>query len=517
MANKIIINANEVKNIIDRMIYGHFVEHLGRCIYDGIWVGEDSPIPNTRGIRNDVVEALKQIKIPCLRWPGGCFAEEYHWENGIGPKESRPKTVNSHWGGVIENNHFGTHEFFDLCEQLGTEPYICGNVGSGTVYEMQRWIEYITFADQSQMAELRRKNGREKPWGLKYFGIGNENWGCGGRMRAEYYADEFNRYNNYVKDYGNNKLFRIAAGPRNDNYHWTEVIMREAGMFMDGIALHYYTRLGDPVIEINSPDGNRKYIRDDSRKRTSATVFTEEEWFATMKAAIRTETIVENHSQIMDKYDPEKKVALIIDEWGTWFDCEEGTNPSFLYQQNTLRDALVAGTSLNIFNNHSSRVRMTNIAQLVNVLQALILTEADKMILTPTYYVYDMYKIHQDAMLLNFALFSDDYNYKGETLKQINASVSKDKEGNINVTFCNIDPNKPAKVTCYIEDIEGIKEVKGRVLTGNDMRVHNTFDQPDNIKPTDFNDFLIKGNNLYINIPYKSVVSLVIKCLVKEN
>ncbi|HEY5466552.1 MAG TPA: alpha-L-arabinofuranosidase C-terminal domain-containing protein, partial [Clostridia bacterium] len=476
MSNQMVIHAGSEKNTIDRMVYGHFAEHLGTCIYGGIWVGEDSGIPNTRGIRNDVVEALKAIKIPCLRWPGGCFADEYHWKDGIGPKEERKRMINSHWGGVVENNHFGTHEFLDLCEQLGTEPYICGNVGSGTVQEMSEWIEYMTFDGESPMTELRRKNGREKPWKIKYFGVGNENWGCGGRMTAEYYSGEYNRYNIYARNYGENQLYRIAAGPRNDNYHWMEVMMREAGLFMDGIGLHYYTRLGDKNVSITMPDGNVRYVRDPIRNRTSATVFSEKEWFGIMKAAIFTDELIETNSRIMDKYDPDKKVALVIDEWGTWFECEPGTNPGFLYQQNTLRDAVSAGTSLNIFNNHSDRVRMTNIAQTINVLQAVILTDDEKMILTPTYHVYDMFKVHQDARLLEFELDSEKYHYGEDTLKQVNASVSKNADGDINITFCNIDPNKDAKVTCKIKGIDGIQAVSGTVLTSKDMTTHNTFE-----------------------------------------
>lgn len=511
MGNQMIINAKSEKNVIDRMIYGHFAEHLGRCIYGGIWVGEDSDIPNTRGIRNDVVAALKKIKIPCLRWPGGCFADEYHWQDGIGPKEGRKEMINTHWGGVLENNHFGTHEFFDLCEQLDTEPYICGNVGSGTVQEMSEWVEYMTFDGKSPMSDLRQKNGREKPWKLKYFGIGNENWGCGGRMRAEFYADEYNRYNLYTRNYGNNKLYRIAAGPRNDLYHWTKVMMREAGMYMDGLALHYYTRLGDPVIEMRMPDGNVKMLRDEGRSRTSATVFGEKEWFGTLKAAIHTEELIEKHARIMDEYDPEKRVALIIDEWGTWFDCEPGTHPGFLYQQNTLRDALVAGTCLNIFNNHSDRVRMTNIAQTINVLQAVILTEGDKMILTPTYHVYDMFKVHQDAVRLDFALLSESYQFDDAILNQVNASVSKNGEGDINITLCNIDPNQGTILSTYIEDFAGGHAISGTILTSPDMTTYNTFDQPENIKPEPFTGYTMDNNKLTLELPAKSVVLITIK------
>ncbi len=511
MANQMIINAKSEKNIIDKMIYGHFAEHLGRCIYEGFWVGEDSPIPNTRGMRNDIIEALKNIKIPCLRWPGGCFADEYHWKDGIGPKEERTKMINSHWGGVVENNHFGTHEFMDLCELLNTEPYICGNVGSGTIQEMSEWVEYMTFDGESPMTNLRRKNGQENPWKLKYFGIGNENWGCGGRMRAEYYADEMTRYNVYARDYGDNKLYRIGAGPRGSNYKWTEVMMRDAAMHLDAIALHYYTRVGDPMKESKIPDGNIRYSRDDLVSRGSATEFDLNDWFGIMKAANYTEELITKHSQIMDKYDPEKRVALIVDEWGTWFDCEPGTNPGFLYQQNTLRDALSAATSLNIFNNHSDRVRMTNIAQTVNVLQALILTEGEKMILTPTYHVFDMFKVHQDAKFLDFAILSDDYVYQGESLKCINASVSKSEDGTINITISNINPNESVQVSCNVADMGLLGNIQGTILTADRMQAMNTFENPNKVKLESYSKYSIDGTMLKVEMPSKSVVLLRIK------
>jgi alpha-L-arabinofuranosidase len=507
MGNQIVVNAGKEKNTIDKMIYGHFAEHLGHCVYEGIWVGENSTIPNTRGIRNDIVEALRKIKIPCLRWPGGCFADEYHWKDGVGPKENRKEMVNTHWGKVVENNHFGTHEFFDLCQMLDTEPYICGNVGSGTVQEMQEWVEYMTFDGLSPMTNWRKQNGRQEPWKLKYFGVGNENWGCGGRMTAEFYADQFTRYNQYVRDLGDNKLFRIAAGPRSDNYHWTEVLMRQAWMHMDGLALHYYARLGDPTAELTLPDGNRRYVNAPSFDRKSATDFDENDWFHTMKAALHTETLIKKHSDIMDKYDPDKKVALIIDEWGTWFNSEPGTNPAFLYQQNTLRDALVASTSLNIFNNHSDRVRMTNIAQVINVLQAVILTQGEKMLLTPTYYVYDLYKVHQDAQLLDFAMVSDDYVCNGEVLPKVNASVSKDKDGRVHMTLCNIHPCEGAHVSCSIAD-QPTGRVTGSILTHEKMQAFNDFDDPEKVKPQEFTSFKVNGNTLHIDMPSKSIVLL---------
>jgi alpha-N-arabinofuranosidase len=507
MQNRLKIDASAGKQKINPNIYGHFAEHLGRCIYDGFWVGEDSPIPNTRGIRNDIVKALQEIKIPLLRWPGGCFADEYHWKDGIGPKADRVRMVNTHWGGVVENNHFGTHEFFDLCEMLGTEPYICANVGSGTVREMQEWVEYMTFDGESPMANLRKANGRENPWKLKYFGVGNENWGCGGRMKAEYYADQFRRSGLYVRDYGDNAIFKIACGPRGDNYHWTEVLMRDAGYFMDGLALHYYTRVRDHSIVIDEADGNKVYLKKPDAVRGSAVDFNESEWYAIMKAAYFTEELVVKHSAIMDKYDPEKRVALIVDEWGTWFDVEPGTNPGFLYQQNTLRDAVSAGISLNIFNNHSDRVRMTNIAQTVNVLQAVILTEGARMILTPTYHVYEMYKVHQNATLLPVELITGRCEHEGEDISQVSGAASLDDQGRIHVTLCNISLKEPVEIHCDIEGFK-VRNITGRVLTAPSMNIHNTFDSPLRIKPAAFLDFELKSGGLKANLPPMSVIVL---------
>ncbi|MFO7161080.1 MAG: alpha-L-arabinofuranosidase C-terminal domain-containing protein, partial [[Clostridium] cellulosi] len=373
--SRIIVQSQKKLSKINRNIYGHFSEHLGHCIYGGIYVGENSKIPNIDGIRTDVVEALKHIKIPVLRWPGGCFADEYHWKDGIGPKENRKKMVNTNWGGVVEDNSFGTHEFMELCQLLGCEPYINGNLGSGTVQEMSEWVEYLTFPGQSPMADLRRKNGRDEPWKVKYFAVGNENWGGGGNMTPEYYANLYRHYQTFLKNYGDNKLYKIACGPGEDDYAWTDTVMRLAGKYMNAISLHYYTVPG--IFDI---------------KKGSALEFDEKEYYITLKKALRIDELITKHLQIMDRYDPEHKVDLIVDEWGTWYDVEPGTNPGFLYQQNTMRDALVAALTLNIFNHHSDRITMANIAQTVNVLQAVILTNGEKMILTPTYHVFDLYK-----------------------------------------------------------------------------------------------------------------------------
>jgi alpha-N-arabinofuranosidase len=530
MTNTLIVNADQGTHIINRHIYGHFAEHLGRCIYEGFWVGEDSDIPNTRGIRNDVVEALRNLNIPNLRWPGGCFADEYHWMDGIGPREQRASIVNTHWGGVTENNHFGTHEFFDLCEMLGAAPYICGNVGSGTVHEMQQWIEYCTLGGQSPMADLRRKNGREEPWHLPYFGVGNESWGCGGNMRPEYYADLYRRYQTYVRNYASGtddtddaskkrkRIYKIACGANSADYEWTEVLMRRAGGHMNGLSLHYYTMSGTFW-----------------HKKGSATEFSEAEYFITLKHCLLMEELVQRHGAIMDRYDPKKRVGLIVDEWGTWWDVEPGTNPGFLYQQNTLRDALVAGLTLNIFNHHCDRVHMANIAQTVNVLQAMILTDGAKMLLTPTYHVFEMYKVHQGATLLPVSLSSDNYtnaevstlpdtidmngpwprdsSWRGKKeIPAISASASKDESGRIHLSLCHTDPGKTATVNCELRGAQP-SNVNGRVLTAKELNARNTFEDSEALTPRALNDgeARLEGNRLTVTLPPASVAVLTLE------
>ena len=445
---------------INRNIYGNFSEHLGRCIYNGVFVGKDSPIDNVRGMRCDIVEALKEAKLPILRWPGGCFADEYHWKDGVGPLASRKKMINTHWGGVIEDNSFGTHEFFDLCGQIGCEPYVNGNVGSGSVQEMSEWIEYMTMDGTSPMADLRRANGREEAWPLKYFAVGNENWGCGGNMTAEFYANQYRRYQTFVRNYGANRIYKIACGPSDADYHWTDVLMREAARMMDGLSLHHYT------------------ITHTWEKKGSATDFTEEEYYKTLERAWDMETMVKTHAGIMDRYDPAKRVGLIVDEWGTWFDVEPGTNPGFLYQQNTMRDAMVAALNLNIFNKHSDRVHGANIAQLINVLQALILTDGEKMLKTPTYHVFEMYKTHQDNDLVQSAIATD--RLPG-AVPQVTESASVDADGTITITIANMHAADSEKIELRIDGGQ-YELIEARTLS-DEIHMLNTFEEPDAVRP----------------------------------
>jgi alpha-N-arabinofuranosidase len=474
---------------INPNIYGHFAEHLGRCIYEGIWVGEDSPIANTRGIRCDVADALRSLKVPVLRWPGGCFADEYHWRDGIGPRNARPRMINTHWGGVVESNHFGTHEFLDLCEQIGAEPYVCGNVGSGSVQEMMEWVEYMTSDADSPLANLRRSNGRDKAWRVRYFGVGNESWGCGGNMRPEYYADNFRRYNTFVKNYGQNRIQRIACGSNGTDYQWTEVLMREAARQMDGLSLHWYTL----------PTGVWS-------KKGSATHFGEDEWRSTLRNALRMEELITKHAAIMDRYDPERRVGMVVDEWGTWYDVEPGTNPAFLYQQNTLRDAVVAAVTLNIFNSHAERVTMANIAQTINVLQAVILTEGEKMLLTPTYHAFEMYQVHQGAELVPLELEETAGTDGAAALPSLHCSASRRADG-LHVSLVNLDATRPADVRL----LGNVQRVAGRVLTSPRMTDLNTFEAPEHVRPVAFEGASRRGDELTLLLPAKSVTVLAVE------
>jgi alpha-N-arabinofuranosidase len=491
--NKLIIHAEGGKDTINPEIYGHFAEHLGRCVYEGFWVGPNSTIPNTRGIRNDVIEALKKINVPVIRWPGGCFADEYHWRDGIGPREKRPSTVNTYWGMVTETNRFGTHEFMDLCEMLSCEAYISGNVGSGTPEEMQDWVEYMTFAGKSEMADLRRANGRDKPWKVRYFAVGNENWGCGGNMTPEYYAELYRRFATYVWNYPGNNITKVACGPGGEDYRWFETVLSRTAQQMDAISLHYY------VFEGN--DWNHK---------GSATNFNEAGWFKVLKNALHLDDMLKKTKEIMDKYDKPGRIGLYVDEWGTWWDAEKGENPGFLYQQNTLRDAVVAGCFLNIFNQHCDRVRMANISQINNVLQAMILTKAEKMIVTPTYYVFEMYKVHQGGKLLPSEIVCQPYKIGSETLAGITASCSKDKSGKIHISICNLNPEEPAQIECSFEGFE-VKKATARILTAEAMNAHNTFEKPDAVKPVEFKGIEIKDGKILAALPSKSVVVLAVE------
>jgi alpha-N-arabinofuranosidase len=486
----LVLRADQPKSKINRNLYGQFAEHLGRGIYDGLWVGEESKIPNTHGIRNDVLAALKKLNVPVLRWPGGCFADEYHWRDGIGPRNKRPVRLNASWGGTLETNAFGTHEFLDLCEMLGATAYVGGNVGSSTPQETMEWLEYMTSDSDSALANLRRENGRAKPWKIPYFGVGNENWGCGGNMRAEYYADAYRRFATFVKEYSGNHIEKIASGGLTDDYHWTETLMSQGASQMQGYSLHFYT-----------------LPTDNWERKGSATQFAEEQWHTTLAHTLRMDEHINKQLAVMDKFDPQKRVGLMVDEWGTWYDAEPGPSSGALFQQNSVRDAIVAALNLNIFNQHADRVRMANIAQMVNVLQAMILTDKDKMILTPTYHVFEMYKVHQDATLIPVELNAPAYSLGQESVPSLQASASRDSGGQLHLSIVNLDPNRAGLVTMKIAGAAS-KTITGRVLTGPAMNTVNTFAQPDAVRPVPFNGIKVENEKITLNLPSKSVVVL---------
>lgn len=474
--------------VYDRRIFTQFAEHLGNGIYGGLWVGNDRSIPNTNGFRNDVIGALRNLSVPVVRWPGGCFADEYHWREGVGARAKRPVKINTHWGGVTEPNTVGTHEFFELTRQLGAEAYVAGNVGNGTPQEMAEWIEYMT-SPAGSLADERAKNGHKEPWKVPYFGVGNELWGCGGNMRPEYAADLTRRYATFIKAPKDTKILKIAAGANVADYKWTETMMQQVTEQVDALSLHYYTVPGGWP------------------PRASATVFDEAGWAETLSEALRIDELITKHSAIMDKYDPAKKVWLAVDEWGTWYAGDPGTNPGFLRQQNTLRDALVASIHLDIFARHADRVKMSAIAQMVNVLQAMILTDGKKMVLTPTYHVFEMYKPYMDATVLPIEVKSPWYNKDKWAMPSVSASAVRDKAGKVHVGLSNLDPNKAVTVTTTLAGITA-SGVSGRILTAPEMNALNSFDAPNAVAPVAFTGAQVAGGTLTVTLPPKSVVML---------
>ena len=499
---EVTIDVSNPSSRINKEIYGQFAEHLGSCIYGGLWVGPDSEIPNIDGYRLDVFNALKELSVPVLRWPGGCFADEYHWMDGIGPRSSRPTMSNNNWGGTVEDNSFGTHEFLNLCEMLGCEPYVSANVGSGSVEEMQRWVEYMTSDGDTPMARLRRQNGREKAWKVKYLGIGNESWGCGGNMRPEYYADLYRRYATYCRDYDGNRLYRVASGANNGDTNWTRVLMDNVGRMMPGCSLHFYT-----VTTWDGPKGQ-------------ATVFNDEDFYWTMGRCLQMDRLIQMHDSVMSIKDPQKSIGLLVDEWGNWWDVEPGTNPGHLYQQNTMRDAFAAALTLNVFHKHTDRVKMANIAQMVNVLQSMILTDQKgkgHMVLTPTYHVFHMYKVFQDATALPTSVKCDSRDVRDDYTKpfaqdnktsvpMVSASAAK-KDGKIYIALANVCLDKQQDIDVKLGGVRA-RSVTGRILTASRIDAYNDFDHPERVTTATFSKAKIKNGLLKVTMPAKSIVVL---------
>jgi alpha-N-arabinofuranosidase len=500
----ITIHADKPGPQINKNIYGQFSEHLGAGIYGGIWVGEDSTIPNTRGFRNDVIAALKDLHVPVVRWPGGCFGDEYHWREGIGPRAQRSVRVNHNWGGVPEPNAFGTHEFFDFVDLIGADAYVSANVGTGSPQEMADWLEYMVADQDTTLTRLRKANGRDNPWKLSFLAMGNETWGCGGNMRPEYYADIFKQYATFVRTPRGSRPMLIASGGHDDDLSWTTTLMENMHWGthpanirwqMDAISFHYYT--------IPSPTHDWEH-------KGPSTGFGEDQWMSTLVNTLKMDDYLGKNIAIMNKYDPQEKVGFYVDEWGTWYDPEPGREPGFLYQQNTMRDAVVAGVNFNIFHKYADRVRMANIAQTINVLQAMILTDGPKMVLTPTYHVFHMFIPFQGATSLPTNLSTPRYQYGNASVPEVSVSAARIADGDIDVALVNLDPNRAAQVSVAIAGAKP-QQVSGTILTATAMDARNTFDAPDAVHPVAFDDARIVNGRLTLTLPAKSVVVLDVK------
>jgi alpha-L-arabinofuranosidase len=499
-ANKVALSVDLSKTgaKIDRNIFGQFAEHLGHGIYEGIWVGPDSPIPNTRGIRNDVVTALKAIKVPNVRWPGGCFADGYHWRDGIGPADKRVVRLNPDWGGVIEPNTFGTHEFMDFIDQIGSEAYVSVNVGSGTPHEAADWLEYMTAAQPTTLEKERSANGHPAPYKVAYLGIGNESWDCGGNMTPDYYVSQLKDYSHFVRNYnpaqlhGKERMLQFAVGPGGNEprfLDWTEAVMKAYqhhswSWGLDGLSMHNYT-VGDWAVKFSSTD------------------FGEDAYAKVLKLTLEMDGLIDKYSAIMDQYDPQKKVALVVDEWGSWYAPLPGTNPGFLVQQNSMRDAILAALNLNIFARHAERVRGANIAQMINVLQAMILTDKEKMVLTPTYYVFKMYVPFQDSTFVPVTFDAGTYMHDSITLPRVDALAARDKDGKLWLEITNLDPNQPVEIEASFAGITP-KSAAGQTLTALKVDSVNTFDAPKTVVPKPV-AVRVQGSKVSLTLEPKSV------------
>jgi alpha-N-arabinofuranosidase len=468
------VDASKPGPKIDRNIFGQFAENLGHGLYDGIWVGPDSSIPNTRGIRNDVVAALRELKVPNVRWPGGCFADQYHWRKGIGPQDKRPATVNSAWGDVIDTNAFGTDEFMDFIQQIASTPYVSINLGSGTPQEAAEWLEYMTAAAPTALSKERAANGHPDPYKVGFLGLGNESWDCGGAMSPDYYVSLMKVYSRFVLNMNpaqraKDQMLKIAVGPGTPDTEWTEAVMKAWKKHtwawdINGVSLHWYT----------VPNG--------WPPSTASDKFGLDDYAKTLKSTLFMDEFLRKQEAVMDKYDPEKKVTLSVDEWGAWHAPLSGSNPAFLVQQNSIRDAILASLNLNIFARHADRVRMANIAQMINVLQAMILTDKGKLVLTPTYYVFKMYVPFQDATFMPVVFDAGTYTHGGVSLPRVDAIAAKGVDGKLLLEITNLDAENPVTINA---DLTGIaaKSAKAETLTGAAVDSINTFESPNAIVP----------------------------------
>jgi alpha-N-arabinofuranosidase len=478
---QILIRSDVETGLVRPAFHGQFAEHLGSCVYGGLWVGKNSSIPNINGYRQQAVEYLRELGVPVLRWPGGCFADDYHWRDGIGPAEKRPKRVNIHWGGYVEDNSFGTHEFMGLCKLIGAEPYLAGNVGSGSPHELGDWIEYCNYPSGSTLSDERAANGSPQAFGVRLWGVGNESWGCGGLMTPEEYSNEFRRFSVYIREFGGVKPFRVACGPNRNDVRWSRGVMdgfRRA--VPEGFSMHYYE---------NGKD--------------QATNFTPQNMDEQLSEFSKLEQAIIQQRALLDSYPGGSNVGLIVDEWGVWDRIPEEDEAKYgrLWQQSTMRSALGAALGLNIFNRQADKLYMCNIAQVMNVLQSVLLTDGPKgrhCIRTSTYYAFDLFKPHRSKTAVKVET-------SGSSPRDLSVSASKGP-GQLVVTFVNPRPDRDIQAAC---SLQGTRAAGGsaRILQDPDWNAANTFDNPNRLVPKT-HPATVEGTSLKVDLPRLSVVTV---------
>jgi alpha-N-arabinofuranosidase len=488
-------------------IYGHFIEHLGGVIYDGIWVGRGSKVPNVAGIRKQFADDMKRIAAPNIRWPGGCFADGYHWREGIGPGK-RPRTA-TYWGSQMppelhgaEPNLFGTHEFMQLCRLTGAAPYLAANVASGSPQEFHDWISYCNAPDGTvTLAGERSANGDAAPFQVRFWGIGNESWNCGGTLKPAEYATLYRLFTSQLPPYG--QPFLVACGARGHNpdfgVPWTEGFLEAMQETLvrpriNGLSLHFYTDFRPTTV--------------------SSAESTAGEWYAVLDKGLSMEKALLSNWAVMQKYDPTGRIKCVIDEWGVWYSRSPEIAPGFqLAQLITLRDAVHTAMHFDIFNRHADKVAMANVAQTVNCLQSLFLAHEDRYARTPVYHVFEMYKGHMGARLVPVKGAAGEvrFNQGSETLRLPGLSSSASlREKEMTVTVTNPSLDAPRTVRLRIAGGPRPAEAQARVLTHEAMNAANTFDKPDEVHPTRL-EVGVSGDGVQFTLPTKSVAALRIR------
>jgi len=515
--SRIEVLLNEPIGRINPEIYGHFAEHLGGVVYGGIWVGEDSKIPNVGGIRKSLIDALQRIKPSVVRWPGGCFADSYNWRDGIGARGQRPRRTNfwrdaGEWPKDVpdgpwnyDNNQFGTNEFMRFCRLVGAQPYVAANVRSLTARDFYEWVEYCNSPPgTTTLADMRGSAGDREPFKVRYWGVGNESWGCGGNFTPEEYAAEYRRFTEWVPRYGIEPAF-IGAGPNSGDLDWsrrffTKMNERRALGRMWGWALHHYSW---------NVSGGR--TTDWRQGKGDALNYPVDEWYELLREADRMESLITEHWSVMGEIDRQHRVKLVVDEWGAWY--RPGTemhNTHLLGQQSTMRDAVLAGLTLNTFNRHAEKVAMANVAQLINCLQSLFLANEDKFVTTPTFHVFDMYSPHQGAQSIRTICSAPRPSYTrngqaGNTRGLSESASLSDKR--LILTVANPEAAQSRVAEIVIRGAQ-VKSITGTVLAGKDIHAHNSASQPDAIRPVDVQTVVGRGGIFAHEFPPASVTKL---------